>query len=314
MKLQHLKKLPIFSRFKKEELEIFTQGTRELVLQRAHELFRAGDTRDTFFILLKGEIEIVKKIGGNSEVVSIVAAGEYIAEEALFARKTKHSHTAVVRNENARVLTVKRSSFEKLSEYIRLKFILNLLSLISENFEHASTVIVTLAQIGKLLGVGEKVTVFLLAKKILDILLQSTKAERGAIAILENGPRYVKMRAIAGFSDDAFLNKTIILSEDPIASRIVKDGETVNLREAEYLPGAKKVLYARRSLLGAPLLVAGRSIGAILLMDRAQEGGFTQNDETLISIVAHTVALAIHHAEHIEIKEAEAELKREYVV
>src|SRR3989338_2748428 len=310
---RHLKKLSIFHGFKNMELEMFVGGSRQQVLQRGHEIFRSGQSRDTFFIILEGEVEIVKELGGMREIVTIASSGEYIAEEALFQKSSKHSHTCFVRSETAIVLAIKRQIFEKFPESMRLTFILNLLPLISENFAHASTIIVTLSKIGALLGENRE-TVLSLGTRILSILREPTKAERGIILMIENDASHVKMRAITGFQDTAYLNNRIGLNEDFIAERIVQKGKTVNIREAEYLPRTRKVRYASRSIIGVPLKVRGRQIGAIILADRKGDDGFTPNDEALISIVAHTVGIAIHNAEHFEIQEAEAELKREYVM
>lgn len=312
MKTPRLKKFPIFRGFTTDELEMFMQDARERILRRGDELFRAGQARDTFFIILEGEVEIVKKLGEAREVVTIASSGEYIAEETLFGKSSKHSHSGFARSENVRILEIKRRAFEKLPERARLTFVLNLLPLISENFAHASTVIVALSKIGSLLGEKTQ-TVAFLGERMLSILMEPTKAERGIIFLVEGDPRSIKMRAVAGSLASIYLNKTISLNNDFIAERTIQKGETVNMRESEYLPSSRKVMYAVRSILGVPLKVGGRQIGAILLADRKGEGGFTPNDEALLSIVAHTVGLAIHHAEHAEIQEAESELKREYV-
>lgn len=87
----------------------------------------------------------------------------------------------------------------------------------------------------------------------------------------------------------------------------------INISEANYATGSKKVKYVASSVLGMPLEMLGQTIGAILLIDKKNNEDFNTNNEVLLKIVSKMVSLGIHQAGIYEYQEAQLELSREYI-
>lgn len=306
-----IKQFPIFKKFAKDELQALLEISQEKALARGEKLFSAGDARNVFFIVLKGKVAILKKLGESEETVTLVTAGEYIAEQALYDPKSKHSHSAQAQEDESIVLALPVKNAKKLNSSITFKLLQNLLPLVSENFAHASNIILTLERIGALMGRFSRVEELGIA--ILESLLEPISASRAIIVLKEADARSIKVRAALGFANSSILNKSILIEDDFIFERVIKKNELVNIREADYMTGGKKVPYADKSVLCAPLAIGEHTIGAITLIDKKKSGGFTANNEVLLSIVAQMVSFGINHAKQLEIREGEIELKREYV-
>lgn len=308
-----LKQFPIFGNFKKQELELILQNSFIKTVSKNEHIFLTNEKRDIFFIVIEGEIAILRKLGQATQIVEIVTKGEYIGEHALFSPHDLHSHTAVTYSKKATILGLPGKRFQKLPSQIGYKLILNLLPIISDNFSHASNRIMTVLQIGQILSQNIP-TVALLGEAILKILLQAIRAQKALIALRESDPTKVKIRAISGFNQKSIIiNQTISLHQDAILKSIIAYGKSLNLMENDNLFKTRQSSYAKNSLLGRPLKVAGNSIGALLLIDKLEARSFNTNNEVLLNIIGEMVALGIYQAQQKEFLEAEQELKREYI-
>lgn len=310
--ISSLKQFAIFKKFTKDELQKLMETGKEKTLAQGEKLFSAGGARNVFFIVLKGKMAILKKLGASEEqTVTLVTAGEYIAEQALYDPKSKHSHSAEAREDQSVVLALPVKDIRNLQPNSAFKLLQNLLPLISENFAHASNIILTLEHIGALIGRYERVEE--MGTEILKTLLEPIFASRAIIVLKEADGRTGKVRAAIGFANNSLLHKTILIEEDFIFNQVIKKNELVNVREADYMIGKKKIPYIEKSILAAPLSIGNHIIGAIALIDKKKDGGFTANNEVLLSIVAQMVSFGINHAKQLEIREGERELKQEFV-
>ncbi len=310
--ISSIKQFAIFKKFTKDELQKLIGIGKEKTLAQGEKLFSAGDARNVFFIVLKGKVAILKKLGASEEeVVTLVTAGEYIAEQALYDSKSKHSHSAEARENQSVVLALPIKDIKKLQLNCAFKLLQNLLPLISENFAHASNIILTLEHIGALIGRYARIEE--MGTEILKTLLETISASRAIIILKEAGGRTGKVRASIGFANNFMLHKTIFIDDDFIFNQVIQKNELVNIREADYMIGKKKIPYIEKSVLAAPLSIGNHTIGAIALIDKKKDGGFTANNEVLLSIVAQMVSFGINHAKQLEIREGELELKQEFV-
>jgi sigma-B regulation protein RsbU (phosphoserine phosphatase) len=96
MKARSLKNLPIFASLPAAELGYLA---KELSWRRAEPgelLYREGDRKKAFYIMLGGEVEIIKGLGSPDErLLGVRGAGSFLGEMRLFSRD--HCHTASVR-------------------------------------------------------------------------------------------------------------------------------------------------------------------------------------------------------------------------
>ena len=114
MKEQLISQIPLFAALPRHEIAHLAATLRPLDFPEGTLLFREGTTGDLFYILLEGQVEIIKALGTPAErVLGIRQAGAFIGEMSLFSRDG--SRTASVRASTPlHVLEMTRADFDAL--------------------------------------------------------------------------------------------------------------------------------------------------------------------------------------------------------
>lgn len=94
MVFNNMRQMPIFASFTDEQLARLLDQSRDLRLETGGVLFREGDPAKGLYVILEGEVEIVKKIGAQTVVVANVAEGSFVGEMSLL---TGLPHSAMAR-------------------------------------------------------------------------------------------------------------------------------------------------------------------------------------------------------------------------
>lgn len=123
MKIDHLKKIPLFASLPAAELHSLAGLFQSARYPAGVTLFTEGDPGDSFSLILDGKVEIVKALGTPEErLLSVVAAGEYMGEMSLldaYGRRTASARTRTP----VRALELSRANFETLLDrHPRLAF------------------------------------------------------------------------------------------------------------------------------------------------------------------------------------------------
>src|SRR5579871_5788626 len=94
MVFQDMRQMPIFSAFTDDQLrDLRIQGV-EMHLDAGQVLFQEGDPAQGLYVILEGELEIIKRIGAQTLVVARVPSGSFVGEISML---TGLPHTATVR-------------------------------------------------------------------------------------------------------------------------------------------------------------------------------------------------------------------------
>ena len=110
VKLELLKKVPLFSRCSKESLEEISAIADEIDLPDGRQLTREGERGREFFVLVEGEVDVTRK-GDHLETLS---AGDFFGEIALISDQPR---TATVTAKGPiRVLVITDRAFGALRE------------------------------------------------------------------------------------------------------------------------------------------------------------------------------------------------------
>jgi len=111
-----LKRLPLFRCIADEQLRLVVFGSERQRLREGRELYRENQPADCAYVVLSGQIDLVRQKAEGQEIVRSVMPGAMIGERALLA-KTKRPVGAVAARESE-VLRVSRSIFHRiLDEY-----------------------------------------------------------------------------------------------------------------------------------------------------------------------------------------------------
>jgi serine phosphatase RsbU (regulator of sigma subunit)/anti-sigma regulatory factor (Ser/Thr protein kinase) len=109
-----LRLVPLFVSLPDEELRYLAQTLRLIEATPGTILFEEGDYGHVFYIVLEGEIEIVKALGTPDELsLGLRGSGQYVGEMSLFTREGLRIATARVHSP-ARLFEMTRTDFEAL--------------------------------------------------------------------------------------------------------------------------------------------------------------------------------------------------------
>ena len=152
------------------------------------------------------------------------------------------------------------------------------------------------------------------AREAIQILLEVTKAERGAIFLLQEDESLLP----ALVSERSGLDDTLgpVVLSSTVAKRILSERKGVITADAGIDPrfahGESVVLHGLRSIACAPLVGKGGNLGILYLENNHTIGAFTQDDLKLLCAVASQIALSVENAKLFEaLKRANEELEQQ---
>ncbi len=94
MTFQDMRQMPIFTDFSDDQLHNLRVQGIEVRLDAGQILFEEGDAAHGLYVILEGELEIIKRIGGQVLVVAHVPSGSFVGEISLL---TGMPHNATAR-------------------------------------------------------------------------------------------------------------------------------------------------------------------------------------------------------------------------
>ncbi|MCB8976766.1 MAG: GAF domain-containing protein [Ardenticatenaceae bacterium] len=149
------------------------------------------------------------------------------------------------------------------------------------------------SQLGKTLDLGE------VLNQVMDSIIQLTGAERGFLMLYDNENGRLQTRAARNFDQENIEEGAVNVSYTVI-DRAIKSGEGIlssNAQEdARFSDQTSVVGYQLRSIMCAPLLVRGTTLGAVYVDNRLFSGVFEKDDLGLLVTFANQAAIAIENA------------------
>ena len=114
MKEQLISRVPLFASLPRGEIEHLAETLRLCEFPDGTLVFREGSTGDRFYILLDGQVEIIKALGTDAErLLGVRQAGSFIGEMSLFSHDGRY--TASVRARTPlQLLEMTRADFDAL--------------------------------------------------------------------------------------------------------------------------------------------------------------------------------------------------------
>jgi len=114
-KILHLKKIHIFSDLKISELAAIATIAKESSHQENEVVIREGDIGDAFFLIISGEVEVIKQYQEPDEFrLALMSAGDYFGEMALFEAMPRSA--TIKTTKSTQLLVLDKGEFEELVE------------------------------------------------------------------------------------------------------------------------------------------------------------------------------------------------------
>ncbi len=91
---RELRHLPLFAAFSDDQLEQLIEQCEQLQLSAGDVLFEEGDPAQGLYVIMDGELEILKRVGGQAVTLANVSVGSFVGEISLL---TGMPHNATAR-------------------------------------------------------------------------------------------------------------------------------------------------------------------------------------------------------------------------
>ncbi len=107
-----LKKIPIFSRVSKPELEEMSKITEMKKFKKDDLIFSEGEEGESMFLIISGLIKVFKtSTGGQIKTLDMLGKGDFLGEMAILDKEIRSATAAAI--ENTEVMVLKKRVFEK---------------------------------------------------------------------------------------------------------------------------------------------------------------------------------------------------------
>jgi len=308
--IKKLKKITLFKNLKPAELEEISKISKIKETKKDQQLFKAGDKRKEFFIVLSGFLRITRKINDDKQTLAFMSSDNFAVESSLVDPKLKHSHYGEI-IESGKILVIKGKDFLKLRNNnpdLGNKIYGNIIKNITERLHHANNKLLTVYSTGRI--ASTYANIYNILNLILESILTVIKANQAFFVLfkpLKN--KAIIQEAIGYKKNQEIKNLNISLDKDPFLYKILKTGEDVFVDREDFKKEKKWHLpYLKNSALGVKVKVGKNIFGAIVLVDKKEEN-FSYNNQILLNIISRQIASAISTAERME----NGEHKREYI-
>ncbi len=112
MKLNDLRKSPLFQGLSDDELQQLMDMAKPLSLRAGEILIKQGDLGDSAYVVISGEFEIQKQTGQSLIKIDVRNPGDVVGEMALLSSSPRNA--TVLAKTDAEVLRIPQDAFEKL--------------------------------------------------------------------------------------------------------------------------------------------------------------------------------------------------------
>lgn len=118
--VEFLKKTHVFHGLSDEQLSLVAGVLQEVTASTNTELYKEGDAADSFFLVFNGKVQLSTRSRNEEVELTILVAGDYFGEEALFPDRIRNASASVA--EDAVLLKIPQNSlFELLAQFEPLK-------------------------------------------------------------------------------------------------------------------------------------------------------------------------------------------------
>jgi CRP-like cAMP-binding protein len=112
-KILYLKNIEIFTDLSVNELAAVASVTEEAAFNAMEMVFREGEFGDTLFLILEGEVAVIKDCNAEREFeLDRIGPGDYFGEMALFGDDRRSATIRV--KKNARFLTLNKQELQEI--------------------------------------------------------------------------------------------------------------------------------------------------------------------------------------------------------
>lgn len=308
-----LKNIEVFKKLSSQEISKVAKIANIKRVKRGECLFKRGDFRREFYVVLSGQIKLSQSSNKNEMGWAVLKSQDFISANALINPKTRHEQNACAIMESE-VLVIRGEDYLKMAKSnknINSAILSSLIIGLNDRLKHSTNKLVTLYKTGQITANEEDLRA--IAKETLKVILNIIKAKRGVFSIVNKYKNENIILASLGYSKaNDIAGRSIKLSEDKVMENIINGKSVYRSENVKDDSLFLESIYKIDNALGAPLIFNNKVIGMILLGDK-EAGNFSTNNEILLQLIADQIAGAVYRAQEEQEVKAVEELKRIYI-
>ncbi|MDD5341941.1 MAG: cyclic nucleotide-binding domain-containing protein [Patescibacteria group bacterium] len=294
-----IQNIPVLEGLSDPELQVLAKIITVKKYNKGEILFEAGEARKSFFIVLSGQAHIYRIFNEEVQTLAILGKHSFAVESALTNPKLKHSHSCEV-TESGDMIEILGKDFLKLAEdYSQIvnKIYSNIIENLTERLHHANNKLVTIYSTGKIASSYSDLDN--LTDLLITTILKIIKAQKAIFALYYPAEGRVVIQDARGYGNNQRVkNLKIDLFKDPILGQIYRTRREISIVKEQYRKQKNLATgYSSQNMLGVPMQVGNRVVGAILLGDKERGREFSYNNQILLGIIARQIVLPIAMAE-----------------
>ncbi|MFC1612880.1 cyclic nucleotide-binding domain-containing protein [Patescibacteria group bacterium] len=306
-----LKNVSLFTNLTRQEVEKIAKIVNVKNVKKGAFLFKKGELRKEFFIVISGYIKLSQSNNKNEEGWAILKENDFISANALIDEKSLHHQTAFA-IEESELLVIRGIDYKKLiknnnahiGQIISNGFIKGL----NHRLVHSTNKLVSLYKTGQI--VSDEDDLSILAKKALKVIMGVIKIKKAIFAVFDLYKKEIIILASEGYSSKNEISRKINFADDNISQEILETKNFYRTKNEDSI--SLKSNYKMNKGIGCPMIFGSKVIGLILLGDKIG-GDFSINNEILLKLISNQISGAIYRAGKQEEQRAEEEIKRVYV-
>jgi signal transduction histidine kinase len=110
--LDELRKIPLFADLSEEDLERLYQMAETVSFPAGQLVLREGDSGDSLFVVLTGELEVTKRQGSQDVLLALYKPGQFFGEMALLEQAPRSASVRTL--QESRLLVISQAAFQTL--------------------------------------------------------------------------------------------------------------------------------------------------------------------------------------------------------
>jgi signal transduction histidine kinase len=110
--LDELRKIPLFADLSEEDLERLYQMAETVSIPAGELVLREGDSGDSLFVVLDGELEVTKRQGSQDILLALYKPGQFFGEMALLEQAPRSASVRTL--QESRLLVISQVAFQTL--------------------------------------------------------------------------------------------------------------------------------------------------------------------------------------------------------
>jgi CRP-like cAMP-binding protein len=105
-----LREIPIFANLSPEDLKLVAEMAREEWYPRGAVLFHEGDEGDVMFVIVEGDLQVLRTVNGVEQVLTERGAGDFVGEMAIIEAAPRSA--TLCAQTDVRVLAIDGETFK----------------------------------------------------------------------------------------------------------------------------------------------------------------------------------------------------------